>query len=197
VVDRLRRFLNRPLRDADRPRLFAIAVVLIFAAAGVLAVLDDATPSSPRAPAMQPTAAPPRTLAAEPAVVPSSPTPTVPSEEGTAAADALASPAEVRRAKRVALRFLAGYLPYTYGRGSARAIIGADRRLGERLARDRPRVPARERRLHPRVLLVQSDGAGRLRARLLALVRDGRRGYTVALELARTSAGWRVTAVGG
>lgn len=196
MVDRLRLFLNRPLSESDRPRLFAIAVVLIFAAAGLLAVLHDAT-LSVREPTTHPAAAVPPTVAAEPSVIPSSSSPTVPSEEGTAAADALASPAEVRRAKRVARRFLAGYLAYSYGRGSARAIVGADRRLRERLAAERPRVPARERRRHPRVVLVQSDGAGRLRARLVALVDDGRRRYTVALDLVRARAGWRVTAVGG
>jgi hypothetical protein len=195
VVDRLRLFLNRPLSASDRPRLFAIAVVLILAAAGLLAVLHDTAPSPPRAVASHPPVPPP-TVAAEPAVLPSS-TPTVPSEEGTAAPDALASPAEVRGAKRVARRFLAGYLPYSYGRGSARQITGADPRLRSRLVRERPRVPASERRRRPRVGLVQSDGAGRVRARLVALVDDGRRRYTVALELARTGGGWRVTAVGG
>src|SRR4051794_15771055 len=110
MVDRLRLFLNRPLSESDRPRLFAIAVVLIFAVAGLLAVFHDTTPSAPRAVASDPPIPPPA-VAAAPAVLPSS-TPTVPSEEGTAAPDVLASPAQVRGAKRVARRFLAGYLRY-------------------------------------------------------------------------------------
>jgi hypothetical protein len=36
VVDRLRLFWNRPLRDGDRPRLFAIVVALIATAAAML-----------------------------------------------------------------------------------------------------------------------------------------------------------------
>ena len=45
MVDALRAFLNRPLRDSDRPRLFAIAVAVILGAAALLAMLDD--PGSP------------------------------------------------------------------------------------------------------------------------------------------------------
>ena len=36
-LTRLRAFLNRPLRDSDRPRLFALAVALVLAAAALLA----------------------------------------------------------------------------------------------------------------------------------------------------------------
>src|SRR3954451_16357643 len=90
VVDRLRLLLNRPLRESDRPRLFALAVVLIFAAAGLLALLHEAAPSAPRAATTRPVAPPPAKVVAVTTVVPSSPTPTVPSEEGTATADALA-----------------------------------------------------------------------------------------------------------
>jgi hypothetical protein len=45
VVDRLRIFFNRPLHDGDRRRLFAIAVAVIIAAAGVLTLLDDVGPA--------------------------------------------------------------------------------------------------------------------------------------------------------
>jgi hypothetical protein len=46
------------------------------------------------------------------------------------------------------------------------------------------------------VVLVQSNGVGRVRAELVALVGDGARRYTVPLELTRGPAGWKVTAVG-
>jgi hypothetical protein len=198
VVDRLRLLLNRPLIDADRPRLFAIAAALIVAAALVLTALDDAGPAPERdqraAPAAAPLDAPTDVAGA------SSPSPAPkaapPSEEGTPAPGAVASRADVAHAKRAARRFLAGYLPYTYGQRAAREIADVDPELRRRLASDRPRVPPQERRRRPRLELLHADGAGRDRARMVALVSDGRRRYIVDLELARTSSGWHVTAVG-
>jgi hypothetical protein len=198
VVDRLRLFLNRPLSDADRPRLFAIAAALILAAAVVLAAIDGAGPAPERTRAIIP-AATPADAAADIAVPPApSPTPTAapPSEEGTPPPGFEASPADVARAKRAARGFLADYLPYTYGRGRGGEISAATAELRRRLVRERPRVPARERGRRPRVVLLQSDGVSPDRGRLLALVRDGRRGYSVGLELARTDGRWRVTRVG-
>jgi hypothetical protein len=119
-----------------------------------------------------------------------------PSEEGSPRKQLEASRADVASAKRAARRFLAGYLPYSYGRRSARRISSASHGLRRRLAARPPRVPARERRREPRVVLVQSNGVGRVRGELLALVRNGARRYTVPLELARGRAGWTVIAVG-
>jgi len=45
-------------------------------------------------------------------------------------------------------------------------------------------------------VLLQSDSVGHHRAALTALIDDGRRRYTVALELQRTAAGWQVARVG-
>jgi hypothetical protein len=194
VVDRLRLLLNRPLRDGARPRLFVVAVAVILIAAAALAALDN--PGPPRRPARTTAAPPPAAASPPPVPAVASPAPTVPSEEGPAPAASLASRDEMRQAKRGARRFLAGYLRYSYGRGTARAIARAGARLRGRLSRERPRVPPAERRRRPRVLLVQSDGASPDAARLVALVADGRRRYTVALGLERTAAGWRVTSVG-
>jgi hypothetical protein len=47
MVDRLRGFLNCPLSDGDRPRLFAAAVALIVGAAAILALVDDGGSSPP------------------------------------------------------------------------------------------------------------------------------------------------------
>jgi hypothetical protein len=194
VVDRLRLFLNRPLQDADRPRVFAFAVVVIVAAGGLLALVHDPRPA-PR---------PARTVAAAPAApfvaaLPAgtatpSPTPSAVSEEGRPPASSAGSRADVAGAKRAARRFLSGYLPYSYGR--AQAIRAATSGLRRRLARQRPRVPTRERRLRPRLVLLQSDAVDHRRARLLALVGDGVRRYTLRLELARTRGGWSVSDVG-
>jgi hypothetical protein len=194
VIDRLRVFLNRPLRDGERGRLFVVALTVILAGAGSFALLDR--------PAARPQSAAPRS---SPAPRPASPIALrsgnevsldAPSEEGSPRKELEGSRADVASAKRAARRFLAGYLAYSYGRQRARRISSASHALRRRLATRPPRVPARERRRHARVLLVQSNGVGRVRAELLALVRDGARRYTVPLELARGRAGWTVIAVG-
>jgi hypothetical protein len=191
VIDRLRMWLNRPLTDGDRKRLFVLAVAAILAAAGALALLDD----QPTSPSQRSPATP-----ARPSPEPGTPltvTPTtVPSEEGQPSAAVRAPRADVEGVKRAARRFLAGYLPYTYGRQSARRIRAATSRLRRRLAARPPRVPARVGHRRPRVLLVQAEGAGRARAAITALISDGARRYSVELELARGRSGWQVTDVG-
>ena len=99
-------------------------------------------------------------------------------------------------AKRAARRFLAGYLPYSYGRRSPDDIPAVTRQLRAELVSERPRAPAGAQQRRPRIVLLQTEGAGRERAGILALVSDGERRYTVPLELARLEAGWRVTDVG-
>jgi hypothetical protein len=192
VVDRLRLLWNRPLRDADRRRLFAVACALIAAAAALLALLERPARTAPaerppRAPAASPPALP------EPVASPAAPD--EPPDEGTPAPVAV-SRAEVAAGKRAARRFLAGYLEYAYGRREAAEIRAATSALRRRLAAERPRVPARERRRAAELVLVQSDAVGRERAGFSALVDDGRRRYTVALDLVATPAGWRVARVG-
>ena len=195
MIDALRAFLNRPLRDAERQRLFAVAVAAILAGAGALALLAGPAPRPPRA-----TRAPLPVRAAAPPVVvlpaEDALSPQAPSEEGTPRKELEGSAADVASAKRAAKRFLAGYLPYTYSQRRARRIAAATGQLRRRLAARPPRVPAPERHRHPRVVLVQSNGVGRARAELVALIRDGTRRYTVPLELKRGRAGWTVTAVG-
>jgi hypothetical protein len=194
MVDRLRLWWNRPLRDGERSRLFAIVVALIAAAAALLTQLDRPGPS----PHAQPPDRPPAAGASEsdPVLTPSaSAPPTEPSEEGTRSPVAT-SRADVAASKQAAGRFLARYLPYTYGRGQVRRIRPATAALRRRLAGRRPRVPARERRRTPRLVLFQSDTVGHHRAALTALIDDGRRRYTVGLELVSAAAGWRVARVG-
>src|SRR5262245_47384642 len=157
MIDGLRRFLNRPVTDADRPRLFVLAAAAIVCAAGLFALLDDAG------------SAPVRRVA-EPAPKP------VPREP--------AAPEVTTDAKRVARRFLPGYLAFIYGRGDAGSIEAAA--PGLRL--ERPRVPRRVARLRPRIELLQAEGP-----HVTALVNDGRRRYAVALEVADG----RVVDVGG
>src|SRR4051794_10893684 len=194
VIDQLRLFLNRPLSDADRSRLFAIAVGLIVGTALVFALLDDAGPAAERTAGAIATRQP-----AEPALdsTPSATPTTAPlSEEGTPAPGENPARAEVVGAKRAARRFGGGSLPYTYARGRARDIRVAAAQLREHLGRARPRVPPAERHRHPRLVLVQSDVVSPSGARLVALVRDGKRRYSLALQLTRAHGRWRVARVG-
>jgi hypothetical protein len=195
VVDQLRVYLHRPLRDGDRPRLFAFAVGVITAGVAVLALLDDAGPSQPGDHTPRP--APVSTVASVPG--PSTNALTLPdvapSEEGLPTAAAATSARQVAAAKHAARRFLSGYLAYTYDQAPASAIRNADPALARTLAADPPRVPPRERARRPRVKLVQTDGVGPRAASLLVLVDDGARSYTLTLALERGAAGWAVTGV--
>ena len=192
MVDRLRLLWNRPLRDGDRPRLFAFAVALIAAAAALLTQLERPAPSPP----VKPRQALPPAGALEPASTPAASSPPAePSEEGTRTPVAT-SRADVAASKQAAHRFLAGYLPSTYGRGRARQMRPATPSLRRQLSATRPRVPARERRRAPRLVLLQSDTVGHRHAELVALVSDGHRRYTVGLSLERAGAGWQVARVG-
>ncbi len=119
-----------------------------------------------------------------------------PGEESQPPPDLQATRADVAASKRAARRFLAGYLPFTYGRRPADRIAALTPELRAELAARRPRVPASERRRHPRVELLQSNAVNGERADLVAIVTDGARRYSVALELANTPSGWLVAGVG-
>jgi hypothetical protein len=197
VIDRARIALNRPLEDGDRPRLFAMAVASIVGGALILSVIGrapprPAKPAEHRAPV--PTGTPPAPAAVtSPAQVEQT---GPPSEESEPNAGLEISRTELRIVKRTARRFLLDYLPFTYGRGSARNIRAASARLRAELAAEPPRVPPGERRQRPRVTLLQLDGAGRTWAGIVALVDDGARRYSVALTLARVGRAWQVTRAG-
>jgi hypothetical protein len=197
VIDRARIALSRPLDDGDRPRLFAMAVASIVGGALILTVIGRA-PARPAKHVVRgepaPTATPPApaVLTSPVQVVQSGP----PSEESEPKAGLEVSRSELRIVKRTARRFLLDYLPFTYGRGSARHIRAASARLRAELAAEPPRVSPRERRHRPRVVLLQLDGTGRAWAGVVALVDDGARRYSVALTLARIGRGWQVTRAG-
>jgi hypothetical protein len=189
VIDRLRLFMHRPLADADRARMFLVAVAAIVVGAAALAMVDEP-------PAAKPAAAPDR-AATPTGQMPADQAPALalPSEEG-AGEGAVASRRVVDAAKAAARRFLAGYLPYTYREKPAREIHAATDELRRRLTAAPPRVPAAERKRRPRVLLLHAEGAGTVHAAIVALVGDGARRYTVQLELEQRRSGWTVTNVG-
>ena len=119
-----------------------------------------------------------------------------PSEEGKPPAAMDVSRRQVAAAERAGRRFLAGYLPYSYGHQAAARIPAASERLRARLQRERPRVPPEVRGRRPQVVLLHAHGVSRENGELVALVSDGAHSYSVRLELERAPAGWRVTDVG-
>jgi hypothetical protein len=194
VIERLHAFMNRPLRDADRPRLFALVVVLLLAGAAALAFIER--PTARPAPSPRPASDP---APAAQLVEPSPPAATeeeAPSEEGKPPAAMDVPRRVVTAAERAGRRFLTGYLPYSYGRRDARRIPAISDRLRARLQRERPRVPPEVRNRRPRLVLLHADGVARRSGELVALVSDGAHSYSVRLELERAAVGWQVTDVG-
>jgi hypothetical protein len=96
---------------------------------------------------------------------------------------------------RAARSFLGEYLPYSYGRRSRhpdRSFRTATPALRRVLLSDRPRVPAAERRRHPRVRHLQCEtDSGTV---CNALIDDGKRRYSVPLRLERHGR-WLVAAI--
>jgi hypothetical protein len=106
---------------------------------------------------------------------------------------------ELRAATRAARRFLAGYLPYSYGRASAAGIESATVPLRRTLRRSPPRVPselADDRLVSPRVLSLELAASnGDLGIDLVAVVDDGQRSYRLSLAVRPTDHEWLVAAV--
>lgn len=168
-----------PLDDTSRRRLFLAAVVVI-ALVAALALLDH----NP-----QPTSGTP-----QPAVAPALPAGGV--VVRTTPRQRSGSRSEVSGALRAARRFLAGYLPYSYGHGPAKTITAATGVLRDRLAVQPPRVSRQERRRGPRLRLLQADAVSGRDASVRALIADGAGAYTVELHVVWRATGWRVSDVG-
>ena len=104
--------------------------------------------------------------------------------------------AEERAAMQAARRFLAGYLPYSYGRGPAGRIEAAAAPLATMLRRQPPRVPAADRQLRPRLVSLDvASSNGDLGFDLAAVVDDGRRRYSMILAVRPAGDRWLVTAL--
>jgi len=177
MLERLRGWSGRPLHH--RAAWFALAVIVLLAAVVALEALDDTGPAGdarPPRPADAPTV--PLTL---PDAAPNRPRPTV-------------SPADdVAASKRAARRFLAHYLPFTYGQQDARHLPLISDELRAEIIREQPRVPPSVRALTPRIDLLQMTAISGPRAKIVALVNDGMRYYSVPLELTKTPDGWIIS----
>jgi hypothetical protein len=170
--------------DGDRGRLVVISLAAIATGAVIMLATRADPPARPTARAVRTPAAVTGTQASPLAT----PTPTPP--RGVTVTD-------IRTAKRIARRFLAGYLSYTYGRRQARAIPATRAALRRALADQPPRVRRRDRRRRPRVELLQAGALAARRIDLVALVDDHKRRYQVQLTLELRHGRWLVTDIGG
>jgi len=101
-------------------------------------------------------------------------------------------------ARRVAARFLAGYLPFLYGRGTARLIVGVTPGLRLRLGREPALVTPVERHRDPRVVSLTAVGQTPAAVLATALVADGGvTAYAVRITLRAGRDGWLVSGVDG
>jgi hypothetical protein len=104
----------------------------------------------------------------------------------------------VKGARDAAARFLAGYLRFIYGRGSARAVDAMAPALRLQLTRTRAEVTPVERRRHPRVSSLTAVGQAPGIVLATALVADGGVAtYALWITLREDRSGWLVSAVGG
>jgi hypothetical protein len=93
-----------------------------------------------------------------------------------------------------ALRFLRGYLAYSYGRGPVHAIRAADPQLIAALRQARARVPPAARTSRPRSTTLQVLPQAPGTAQATATINDGSGpGYPLVFYLDRRPSGWTVT----
>lgn len=172
---RHRRLVNRP--SARGLVLAALIVVL-----GVLAV-DTALRDDVRRPSG----------AARPVNPPASPliTPPAPIEQ---ASGELVSASQLAASRRVARRFLDGYLAFLYGRAPAAEVSDTSAAVRRELARNTRRIPPAQRDRTPRVvdLAVTAQAARAVIA--TASIDDGDVAvYPVVFTLDRQDGRWRVS----
>ena len=102
----------------------------------------------------------------------------------------------VRDASTAARSFLAGYLPYSYGRRPASSINSVTPDLRRELARHTPRVPpALAAKARPRLEGLKLSGITDGRVILLARIDDGQSRYAALLTVQRQGQRWAVSQV--
>jgi len=183
--DRIARVLNAldglP-RAARRALMIVIPPLLLAALVATFAIAPSGRGGD--APARRPTAQhrPPGT-----AVVPPSRPPPAPAAHEPA----------LSAATDPALRFLRGYLAYSYGRGRVQAIRDADPKLIASLRQPRPRVPPAARTRRPRITTLQVLPQAPGTAQATATIGDGSGlQYPLVFYLDRRAGGWTVTRLG-
>ena len=161
-------------------RRFGVAAGALLALGAVMAALMLTAPRSDHKRRRRP---PPPTAASSPRSLPRRLPPPVPT-------------AAMRDARREAERFLAGYLPFAYGRGSALAVGGVRSALRRQLLRGRARLTPVERRRRPRVVSLQTVGTTPEFVVATAVIDDGGAvTYLLRFTLQGGAGRWAVSSV--
>jgi hypothetical protein len=106
------------------------------------------------------------------------------------------SVAAMLQARRAAERFLAGYLPLAYGRGSALAVSSVKPALRRQLLRARAQLTPAERRRRPRVVSLQTVGTTPAFVVATAVIDDGgAAAYRLRLTPQGGAGRWAVSSV--
>ena len=106
------------------------------------------------------------------------------------------STAAMLEARQVAARFLAGYLPFAYGRGSALAIRSITPALRRELLRQRAQLTPVERQRRPRVMLLQTIATTPTFVVARAVIDDGGvTTYRLRFTVQREAGRWAVSSV--
>jgi hypothetical protein len=100
----------------------------------------------------------------------------------------------ILQARRVAERFLVGYLPFAYGRGGALAIDGITAALRRQLLHKRAELTPVERRRRPRVVSLQTIATTPTFVVATAVIDDGGvTTYRLRFTLERRASRWVVS----
>jgi hypothetical protein len=173
---RLARLRDRPIAEPERRAALTLATVLLV---GCAALLIATRPSSPHAPA-------PSRKAPHAATTADPPPAADPPTAGTSSA-----------VVRLSREFLAGYLAYLYGHGSASEVRGASPALASGLRAHPPRISVDMRARHPRVVSVQAVAGEHGQLTATAMISDGGvANYLVTLLLERAGARLVVSGLG-
>ena len=167
-------------RLPPRVRRFVVAAGALLALGAVMAAL---TLTAPRSDHKRRRTPPPPAAASSPRRLPRRLPPPV-------------SAAAMGDAHRVAERFLAGYLPFAYGRGSALAVGDVTPALRRQLLRERAQLTPVERRRRPRVVSLQTVGTTPAFVVATAVIDDGGvTTYRLRFTLQREASRWAVSSV--
>jgi hypothetical protein len=187
MIDRIRELVERPVRELPAGVALAVCALVIVFGALLISQLGDSEP-------------PGSGTGDGPDGGDEVTHPPVASHDPLASKDlsiGRATPADIQRIRRTTRRFLAAYLPYSYGRGEVDDIGPMTPVLAVLLREKAPRPPRDADRRDPRVELVHLEYADATEAETTALIDDGVIRYTLHVRLTRTGPHrWVITRVG-
>lgn len=173
---------GRDRRLAARPSVRGLVLAALIVVLGVL-VVDIALRDDVRRPSGT----------ARPVNPPASPliTPPAPVEQ---APGALVPASQLDEGRRVARRFLDGYLAFLYGRAPAAEVTDTSAAVRRELARNTPRIPPAQRDRTPRVVDLTVTAQAPRAVIATASIDDGDVAvYPIVVTLDRQDGRWRVS----